>query len=80
PGNAERPTYGPRPTYQDSQHTHGRKDEHIGRPWANGREYLNFAETKVDTSRAFDPATWRRLQDVRRAADPDGLFVANHVI
>jgi FAD/FMN-containing dehydrogenase len=50
------------------------------RPWSNGLEYLNFAESKVDTSRAFEPAAWRRLQDVRRAADPDRLFVANHVI
>jgi FAD/FMN-containing dehydrogenase len=50
------------------------------RPWANGREYLNFAEAKVDTSAAFDPAAWQRLRALRQSVDPGGLFVANHVI
>ncbi|WP_344618916.1 FAD-binding oxidoreductase [Dactylosporangium salmoneum] len=68
------------PEMAAASHADTRRVVEALRPWANGREYLNFAETKVDTSRAFDPATWRRLQDVRRAADPDGLFVANHVI
>ncbi|WP_432840985.1 FAD-binding oxidoreductase [Dactylosporangium sp. CA-092794] len=50
------------------------------RPWSNGREYLNFAETKVDAARAFEPETLSRLRRIRAAVDPAGRFVANHVI
>ncbi|WP_238010087.1 FAD-binding oxidoreductase [Dactylosporangium sp. AC04546] len=50
------------------------------RPWAEDREYLNFTETAIDTARAFEPAAWERLRAVRAAVDPEGLFVANHVI
>ncbi|WP_432992638.1 FAD-binding oxidoreductase [Dactylosporangium sp. CA-233914] len=50
------------------------------RPWASGREYLNFAGTKVDTSTAFSAAAWQRLRAIRQAFDPAGAFLANHVI
>jgi FAD/FMN-containing dehydrogenase len=49
-------------------------------PWAGGRPYLNFVEHATDVSRAFGPAAWARLQDVRRRVDPDGVFRANHTI
>ncbi|MGI5239011.1 FAD-binding oxidoreductase [Dactylosporangium sp. CA-139066] len=49
-------------------------------PFANGRQYLNFAENPVDTSTAYEAATWQRLRQIRAAVDPGGLFVANHVI
>jgi FAD/FMN-containing dehydrogenase len=48
--------------------------------WGNGRQYLNFAERRIDTSTAFDAPAWQRLSAVRSAYDPDGLFVANHAI
>jgi FAD/FMN-containing dehydrogenase len=47
-------------------------------PWSNGRHYLNFVEHAVDASAGYRPETWARLQAVRAATDPDGLFVANH--
>jgi len=49
-------------------------------PYATGSDYLNFVETRYDTSRAFDFATWRRLQAVKAEVDPCGLFLANHEI
>jgi FAD/FMN-containing dehydrogenase len=49
-------------------------------PWDNGGAYLNFVESAMDTSAAYAPEAWRRLRAIRAAADPDGLFVANHVI
>ena len=49
-------------------------------PWAGGRPYLNFVEHQTDVSRAFGPAAWARLQDVRQRVDPECLFRANHVI
>jgi FAD/FMN-containing dehydrogenase len=50
------------------------------RPYDSGSAYLNFVEDEFDTSRAFSAESWRRLQRVRAAVDPDGLFLANHQI
>lgn len=47
-------------------------------PWSNGRQYLNFAESAIDTSTGYRAPDYVRLQAVRAAADPHGLFVANH--
>lgn len=50
-------------------------------PWSNGSSYLNFAEKSGhDCSTAFGAEAYERLQLIRRAADPDGLFVGNHLI
>jgi FAD/FMN-containing dehydrogenase len=49
-------------------------------PWASGGSYLNFAEQPTDTRTAYDPDSYRRLQDVRRRVDPQGIFQANHPI
>jgi FAD/FMN-containing dehydrogenase len=49
-------------------------------PYGSGGSYLNFAERRVDTSRAYSPAAYARLQAVRADADPDCLFRANHEI
>jgi hypothetical protein len=50
-------------------------------PWANGNSYLNFAEQSGhDCSTAFGAASYERLQLIRRAVDPEGLFVGNHLI
>ncbi|SEP79934.1 FAD-binding oxidoreductase [Microlunatus flavus] len=49
-------------------------------PWASGSAYLNFVETEGDASGAFTDATWERLRAVRSVVDPDGLFLANHVV
>ena len=49
-------------------------------PWANGRNYLNFAEEPVDTRTAYPDASWIQLTGIRSAMDPDGLFVGNHPV
>jgi FAD/FMN-containing dehydrogenase len=50
------------------------------RPFANGRQYLNFAENPVDASTAYPREAWTQLKGVRSAVDPHGLFAANHPI
>ena len=50
------------------------------RPFANGRQYLNFAENPVDTKTAYRPEAWTQLKGIRSAVDPHGLFAANHPI
>jgi FAD/FMN-containing dehydrogenase len=47
-------------------------------PWANGRQYLNFAENPTDASSGYDAESWTRLQRLRASLDPEGLMVANH--
>jgi hypothetical protein len=48
-------------------------------PWYAG-DYPNFIEQRVDASRFFDTATWRRLREVKADYDPDNLFRGNHHI
>ncbi|MBZ5736593.1 FAD-binding oxidoreductase [Nocardioides mangrovi] len=47
-------------------------------PFANGRQYLNFAENPVDTRSAYAENVWTQLAGIRSAVDPHGVFVANH--
>ena len=49
-------------------------------PFANGREYLNFAENPVDTRAAYGADVWTQLTGIRSAVDPHGVFVANHPV
>lgn len=47
---------------------------------ATGKRYLNFTEVPVDAETGYDTASWARLQQVRSAVDPDGMFLANHAM
>jgi FAD/FMN-containing dehydrogenase len=49
-------------------------------PWGSGRSYLNLAERPTDTRTAYSTDTYRRLQALRVAVDPVGVFRANHEI
>jgi FAD/FMN-containing dehydrogenase len=49
-------------------------------PWANGRQYLNFAENPTDASTGYAPEVYARLQSLRATYDPDRLMVANHQV
>ncbi len=49
-------------------------------PYANGRQYLNFAESPVDPRSAYGDTAWRQLKGIRSAVDPHGIFVANHPV
>ncbi len=40
--------------------------------------YPNFVEHPAETRKFFDGATWTRLQAVKAAYDPDGVFRGNH--
>lgn len=49
-------------------------------PWASPRSYLSFVEREATAEVGFDAATYARLQDVKRAVDPDDLFQSNHPV
>jgi len=59
-------------------HAHGLA-EAMG-PWSTGGNCLNFSEEPTDTRTGYTPDAYRRLQDIRRQVDPDGVFHANHPI
>ena len=44
-------------------------------PWTSSSSYLSMAY-EAAARRGWSPAAYDRLQRIRRAADPDGLFVA----
>jgi FAD/FMN-containing dehydrogenase len=47
-------------------------------PWTSESSYLLMAEAQVDSRRGWPAASWQRLEAVRSAADPHGLFVPPH--
>jgi FAD/FMN-containing dehydrogenase len=49
-------------------------------PCATGKRYMNFCERPTDRGTMFPADTYRRLCEVKRAYDPDEVFVANHPI
>jgi FAD/FMN-containing dehydrogenase len=49
-------------------------------PWANGSQYLNFAENPVDPKAGYVDEAWKQLKSIRSVVDPDGVFVANHQV
>jgi FAD/FMN-containing dehydrogenase len=47
-------------------------------PWATGRTYLPMLDESSDTRKAFPAEEHARLSQIRRQADPHGLFMAPH--
>jgi hypothetical protein len=47
-------------------------------PWATGSAYLLMADEDVEEQRGWPATSWRRLVDIRAAADPHGLFLPPH--
>jgi FAD/FMN-containing dehydrogenase len=48
--------------------------------WDSGRMYSNFAEKRQRGERLFGDLTYRRLQTVKAAVDPDDVFRSNHPV
>ena len=49
-------------------------------PWDAGRSFSNFATKRERGERLFGDITYRRLQAVKAAVDPDDVFRSNHPI
>jgi hypothetical protein len=47
-------------------------------PWASESAYLLMADAQVDSRRGWPAPSWQRLEAVRNAADPHGLFLPPH--
>jgi FAD/FMN-containing dehydrogenase len=48
------------------------------RPFGRGRVYLNFAHRGIDRARAFSAEAYERLERVKAAYDPHGVFRVRH--
>jgi hypothetical protein len=50
------------------------------RPWSTGYTYVNFLDEHDarPVGAAYDPATLRRLAELKRRHDPDNVFRVNH--
>ncbi len=49
-------------------------------PWAAGRTYLNFTETRRDPRGFWSPQAYERLRRIKAAVDPADMICANHPI
>jgi hypothetical protein len=49
-------------------------------PWAAEGGYFNYAERPSDIDAILPAEVCRRLAEVKRARDPDGVIVANHAV
>jgi hypothetical protein len=49
-------------------------------PWSAEGGYFNFAERPCDVDALLPPETCRRLAEVKRRWNPDGLISANHAV
>ena len=49
-------------------------------PWDAGRTFSNFATKRERGERLFGDTTYRRLQTVKAAFDPDDVFRSNHPV
>ena len=50
------------------------------RPWAAGRAYLNFAETRRDPSTFWTETAHHRLRRIKASLDPDNLIRSNQPV
>ena len=49
-------------------------------PWHAGYNYYNFEETPAPASAVLPPASYRRLQQIKTAYDPDQAIVSAHPV
>ena len=49
-------------------------------PWYAGYDYYNFEETPAPASAVLPPASYRRLQEIKTAYDPDQAIISAHPV
>jgi FAD/FMN-containing dehydrogenase len=70
----------PTPAQKAAVHAHVEVVQAALSPWDAGRDYLNFTERRERGERLFGSATYRRLQGVKAAVDPEDVFRSNHPV
>jgi hypothetical protein len=60
--------------------------EHVGRvlealnPWLAGKTFFNFTERTLDSHALYPPETVRRLRELKRQVDPQGILRVCHPV
>jgi hypothetical protein len=49
-------------------------------PWHASYDYYNFEETPATAAAVLPPASFRRLQEIKAAYDPDQLIISAHPV
>jgi len=49
-------------------------------PWHAGYDYYNFEQTPAPARAVLPPASYRRLQDIKAAYDPDRVIISAHPV
>src|SRR5262249_49121605 len=49
-------------------------------PWHAGYDYYNFEEPPAPASAVLPPASYRRLQEIKTAYDPDQVIISAHPV
>jgi hypothetical protein len=49
-------------------------------PWHAGYDYYNFEETPASAAAVLPPASYRRLQEIKTAYDPDQVIISAHPV
>ena len=47
-------------------------------PWHASYDYYNFEQTPAPASAVLPPASYRRLQQIKAAHDPDRVIISAH--
>ena len=50
------------------------------RPWHTSYDYYNFEETPAGAASVLPPASFRRLQEINAAYDPDQVIISAHPV
>src|SRR5215469_4140515 len=68
----------PAPDLAAEVHAQARAVKNALGPWHAGYDYYNFAETPAPASAVLPPASYRRLQKIKAACDPDQVIISTH--
>ena len=70
----------PEPAVEQAGRAHAAKICDALAPWASERRFANFTEAVVDPAVPYGADALGRLAQIRRSADPDGVFQAAHPV
>ena len=70
----------PTPDLAAAVHAQARAVKDALAPWYAGYDYYNFEETPAPASAVLPPASYRRLQKIKAAYDPDQAIVSAHPV
>jgi hypothetical protein len=70
----------PTPELAGAVRAHARAAKDALAPWHASYDYYNFAETPAGASALLPRDSYRRLQKIKAAYDPDQAIIASHPV